>query len=79
MRFILGFIFYGILFYLIYLFFPDAFLKLVSWADSLTEILKDLYTQLAAKIQEWRGRGTGNSSQHALLFIAMWLKGIKNR
>lgn len=74
MRFILGFICYGILFYLIYLFFPDAFFTLVSWANSATELLKDFYSQLAGKVQEWRRGGEGQSAQHALLFLGMWLK-----
>lgn len=53
MRFILSFIFYGILFYLIYLVFPDTFFTLVSWADKFTEFVKELYVQLSTRFHEW--------------------------
>lgn len=49
MRFILNFIFFGILFYLIYLFFPDAFHTLVSWADHIVNWFKDMFTMLSEK------------------------------
>lgn len=70
MRFILNFIFYGILFYLIYLAFPEAFFTLVSWVDQLTNVLKDLFAQLFAKFQEWRGEHLPHSApQQVLLFF----------
>ncbi|MBA3721997.1 MAG: hypothetical protein H0W88_06315 [Parachlamydiaceae bacterium] len=47
MRFILNFFFFGILFYLIYLFFPEAFHTLVSWADKVIEWLKEIYVRIA--------------------------------
>lgn len=40
MRFILNFFFFGLLFYLIYLFFPDAFHTLVSWAHQTYEFIR---------------------------------------
>lgn len=49
MRFIFNFIFFGILFYIIYLFFPDAFSTLVSWANHAYEFLRDIAMQLYAK------------------------------
>lgn len=76
MRFILNFIFFGILFYLIYLFFPDAFFTLVSWANKTYEFLKDLVTLIGSKYQEWRGTapaGTEPPPQHALLLLPMWI------
>lgn len=54
MRFIFNFILYGILFYLIYLFFPDAFATLVGWAQSVVEFLQDLYFHIAEKVHEFR-------------------------
>jgi predicted PurR-regulated permease PerM len=42
MRFILNFIFFGILFYLIWLYFPDAFQTLVSWANHTVAFFRDL-------------------------------------
>jgi len=50
MRFIFNFIFFGILFYLIWMFFPDAFLKLVSWADQIVAFLRDLIMGLWSKV-----------------------------
>lgn len=52
MRFILNFIFFGILFYVIYLFFPDAFHTLVSWANNAYEYLRDLFSELSGKVQK---------------------------
>lgn len=55
MRFILNFIFFGVLFYAIFLMFPDAFHTLVGWANSIYEFLRDILLVLIGKIQEWRG------------------------
>lgn len=57
MRFILNFIFFGILFYVIYLFFPEAFSTMVGWAHQVYEFLRDLFLQIAGKFQDWKGRG----------------------
>lgn len=71
MRFILNFIFYGILFYLIYLAFPEAFFTLVSWADKLAEVVKDLYLHFASQVQDWRGGQTSSTHpSQALFFLA---------
>lgn len=48
-RFIFNFIFFGVLFYAIWIFFPDAFTTLVSWAQSIYSFLVDI----GAKIFEW--------------------------
>jgi len=42
MRFIINFLFFGILFYLIWIYFPDAFKTLVSWADQVVVFFRDL-------------------------------------
>lgn len=52
MRFILNFIFFGVLFYAIYVAFPDAFHTLVGWADKIYEFLRTLALQLLSKVQE---------------------------
>jgi len=49
MRFIINFIFFGILFYIIYLFFPDAFQTLVGWANQTYEFIKDIVLQITDK------------------------------
>lgn len=53
MRFILNFFFFGILFYLIWMFFPDAFMKLVSWADQIVVFFRDLFVGLWEKSQHY--------------------------
>jgi hypothetical protein len=50
MRFILNFIFFGILFYLIYQYFPEAFQTLVSWAGAVVNFIKDFALLIWSKI-----------------------------
>lgn len=56
MRFVFNFIFFGLLFYVIYLFFPEAFRVLVSWADTAVAFLKDLGGQLYEKLETWKAK-----------------------
>lgn len=44
LRFIMNFILFGILFYLIWMFFPEAFEKLVGWANELYAWATGLFT-----------------------------------
>ncbi|WP_195155574.1 hypothetical protein [Candidatus Protochlamydia phocaeensis] len=76
MRFIFNFFFFGILFYLIYLFFPDAFHTLVSWADRTYEFFRDLILQIAGKVHSSRDHSAPPPHQAlgALLPIWMFLK-----
>jgi hypothetical protein len=53
MRFIFNFIFFGILFYVIWLIFPDAFKVLVSWADHVVLFLKNLILGIWNKLQPY--------------------------
>lgn len=46
MRLILGFIFFGLLFYAIWLFFPDTFAVLVSWAAKVFNFFEELWNSL---------------------------------
>jgi hypothetical protein len=50
MRFILNFFFFGFIFYLIYLYFPEAFHTLTSWAQSVLDFLKEIFTGVVDKI-----------------------------
>lgn len=50
MRFILNFFFFGFVFYLIYLYFPEAFSTLTSWAQSFFDIVKELFVTISHKI-----------------------------
>lgn len=74
MRFILNFIFFGVLFYVIYLFFPDAFHTLVGWANGIYEFLRDVLIQLTGKYHEWKG--DHSSPEQALFLIPLWIKAI---
>ena len=74
MRFILNFIIFGIIYYIIYLFFPDAFHTLVSWADKTYEFFRDLVLQVAGKV---RSEGTPSTTHQALLPILLWMKRIE--
>lgn len=52
MRFIANFILFGILFYLIWRFFPEAFETLVAWAGKVFDFVRDLFTSTVEKINE---------------------------
>lgn len=52
MRFIFNFIFFGILFYIIWLYFPDAFKTLVDWASNTVAFLKNLVQTAMEKVHE---------------------------
>lgn len=44
LRFILSFIFFGVLFYLIWKYFPEAFETLFSWLESGINYIKSFFT-----------------------------------
>ena len=54
LRFLFNFVLFGVLFYAIYLLFPDAFTTLVSWADSLYNIIRDLALWVWSRLQDFR-------------------------
>ena len=51
MRFIWNFFFFGILFYLIWLVFPETFMTLVSWANQVVSFFRELITGVVDKVQ----------------------------
>lgn len=51
MRFILNFFFFGLLFYLIWMFFPEAFMTLVNWANHVVLFFRDLFMGISDKVQ----------------------------
>ena len=53
-RFIINFIVFGLIFYAIWYFFPDAFLKMVNGAGAVFSYLKDLIESLIQKLNEHR-------------------------
>ena len=54
MRFIFNFIFFGVLFYAIYLFMPEAFATLVSWASKIYEFLSELVSSVFKSLSNSR-------------------------
>ena len=62
MRFILNFLFFGFLFYLIYLLFPEAFMTLVGWANKTYEFLRELFILLSDKFHELMGKNNPRPS-----------------
>lgn len=70
MRFILNFIFFGLLFYLIYLFFPEAFNTLVSWVNQIYEFFRDLFLNVSKKVQ----RGDNAYSNPVQTFLRTWIE-----
>jgi len=57
MRFILNFIFFGILFFLIWHYFPEFFQTLVSWAESAFNFVRELVTWVMQKAGIGNGAG----------------------
>ncbi|PWU06334.1 MAG: hypothetical protein C5B43_01890 [Verrucomicrobia bacterium] len=80
MRFILGFIFFGLLFYGIWYFFPEAFQTLATWAGNVFDFFKTLFTDLSNKFQsskETSPAPTKETTQAALLFFSFYLLKFK--
>lgn len=51
-RFVLNFFLFGILFYLIWRFFPEAFETLVSWAEMVYDFVKNLFSTTVEKMNQ---------------------------
>jgi hypothetical protein len=67
MRFIWNFFFFGFIFYLIWLFFPDAFQTLISWANYLYGFLHDLVLKA---IERFSGHSsTGPTETHQVTYL----------
>ena len=49
MRFIINFFIYGFIFFLIYLFFPEAFTTLVSWAGKVYDFFAGIIQSIKEK------------------------------
>ncbi|OJU81124.1 MAG: hypothetical protein BGO10_09480 [Chlamydia sp. 32-24] len=60
MRFIVNFILFGILFYIIYLYFPEAFATLVSWVSQLFDFLRDVGTTI---VNYFKGLSSSNPAE----------------
>ncbi len=73
MKFLFNFVFFGVLFYVIYLFFPDAFRILVSWADSAYQLIRDLGLMVYKKVQELRQTSSSTPSSAVLQIAFLFL------
>lgn len=69
MRFILGFIFFGILFYAIWYFFPETFTTLVNWAGNVFHFFRDLVENLITKFHGMQETPVKESIPATLSFI----------
>jgi hypothetical protein len=72
MRFILNFIFYGCLFYLLYLFFPDAFKTLVSWVQYVYDFCAWLVQQVSDKINFKKAEPKPEHKEVTALFLSLF-------
>lgn len=81
LRFILNFFLFGILFYLIYLFFPDAFQTLVSWAHQVYEFFREVFAQISERFRTMKSHSNSQpqAPQHAFLIISLWLANQSKR
>lgn len=78
MRFIINFLFFGILFYLIWMYFPDAFKTLVSWAEQIVVFFRDLILGIWHKYQpETNPASPPVDPNHAMLLMASILSNRK--
>ncbi len=69
MKFILNFIFFGVLFYAIYLAFPEVFFTMAGWADKMYHFLSNIILTLSGKLQETKGSVLTYSRQALLLLF----------
>lgn len=51
MRFIINFLIFGMIFFLIYRFFPEAFSTLVTWANAVYDAAAELIVWILDKIK----------------------------
>lgn len=74
MRFILNFFLFGFLFYLISVFFPEAFSTLVSWAAGIYGFFHGLVAQIMDKISEKKADTATQTVGAFLPLLFIWFK-----
>lgn len=72
MRFILNFFFFGFLFFLIAMFFPEAFATMVSWAQKVYTFLSDLIQNLNERLRGSSGTSPTEPTKTAAAFFALF-------
>lgn len=73
-RFIINFILFGLLFYAIWLFFPEAFAKLTTWAGDLFTYVRELFNQIGEKLKTEPAQPKTTTVTPALLFLYHWIR-----
>lgn len=63
MRFILNFFFFGFIFYMIWIFFPEAFQTLVSWANSVYQFVRDGFNTVMDSMSKNKTESSHASTQ----------------
>jgi hypothetical protein len=73
MRFLLNFFLFGILYFAIYYYFPDAFHTMVGWAQSVFDFIKEWVIILISKIKSTSAEhgGPGGEPAKGLLIFAL--------
>lgn len=75
MRFIFNFVFFGLLFFIIWKFFPDAFNTLVGWVTSLYDYLDHLVRSLTESVNRATDRTPPKEAASMLPFLfTFWKK-----
>lgn len=68
-RFIFNFIFFGLLFFLISHYFPDAFATMVGWVSQLFAFLQGLVMQLVEALRG--GKPAEGGGEQALFMLSL--------
>lgn len=77
MRFILGFIFFGLLFYAIYIFFPEAFQTLTTWASNVFDFFKTAFNDLSNRFKNSKETAPIEETKAAILLFSLCFAKIK--
>ncbi len=77
-RLIINFIIFGLIYFAIYYYFPDAFHRLVGWAQETFTFIKDWIIIIVDKIRAWYSTipgpkpSTGDEPAKTMLFIGYY-------
>lgn len=74
MRFLINFFIFGFIFFLIYLFFPEAFATLVSWAQRVYDFFHDIVMRIQERWNTTTPKSPPSETQPTaqLAMIFLW-------